>query len=362
MLRHMGQHGGGVLVYTRNLLPRLLDLGSEHEFVLLYQHRAQLGAYGGHDHVREVALPVPSRLLWDQVAVPVLARRERLDILFNPKYSLPLAVRCPTVFVCHGMDWYVTPQWSRWTDRLNHRVLIPRYARKATKVIAVSETAREHFIHFLRVAPERVETVYLGVNEDFYVDPDARRRQEVRERYDLPERFFLYVGQIYPPKNFGRLLRAYARVGPELGIPLVVAGELRWLSGDELALVGELGLESWVVHPGWIEHDELPVYYRLATALLMPSLYEACPSPPLEAMASDCPVLTADRHGTAEIAGGAALLLNPESVEEIAAGIERIATDQDLRKRLISEGRRRVRDFSWETCARETLRVLEGAA
>lgn len=362
MLRHMGQHGGGVLVYTRNLLPRLLELGSEHEFVLMYQDARHVGTYDDRDYVKEVAVPVPSRIAWDQLAVPYVARRENLDLLFNPKYSLPLVTSCRTVFVCHGMDWYVVPQWSRWLDRLNHRLLIPRYARKATKVIAVSDTAREHFIHYLDVATEKVKTIHLGVSEIFHESHSEESLRQVRASRDLPERYFLYCGQIYPPKNFGRLLKAYAKVGPELGIPLVVAGEHRWLCGDELALVETLGLDDWIVRPGWIEHDELPAFYRFATALIMPSLYEACPSPPLEAMAMECPVLTADRHGTKEIAGDAALLVNPESVDEIAIGMRRIALDRELRQRLVEAGRRRVRQFSWETCASETLRALENTA
>lgn len=362
MLRHMGQHGGGVLVYTRNLLPRLLDLGSDHEFVLLYQDRRYLGTYGDRDHVKEVAVSVPSRVAWDQLAVPRVARREKLDLLFNPKYSLPLVTSCRTVFVCHGMDWYVMPEWSRRIDRLNHRYLIPRYARKADRIIAVSNTAREHFLHYLDVPPDRVETVYLGVNETFFEPISESRLDEARTRHGLPERFLLYCGQIYPPKNFGRLLRAYARVGPALGIPLVVAGEHRWLSGDELALVEELDIGEWIVRPGWIDHEELSAFYRLATGLLLPSLYEACPSPPLEAMAAECPVLTANRHGTKEIAGDAALLVDPEDQEEMTAGIRRLVTDEALRRRLVEAGRRRVRHFSWEKCARETLRVLESAA
>ena len=101
----------------------------------------------------------------------------------------------------------------------------------------------------------------------------------------MPERFFLYVGQIYPAKNFGRLLRAYAQIGPKSGIHLVVAGYPSYLYKKDLSLIGKLGLESWITQVGWIDHDTLPAFYVLARALLLPSLYEACPSPPIEAMA-----------------------------------------------------------------------------
>ena len=359
MLRHMGQHGGGVMVYTKNLLRELLALDSPHEFVLMYQDPRFLGTYGNGGRVREIAVRAPSVVLWDQMVVPYLARREKLDLIFNPKYSVPLAAPCPSVFVCHGLDWYVMPQWSRWMDRLNHRYLMPKFAAKAAKIIAVSNTARDHVLHYLPVSAERVETIYLGVVEGFHDPIPATRLEEVREAYDLPKRFFHYCGQIYPPKNFGRLLQAFATVGPPLGISLVVAGEHRWLCEDDLALVKALGISRWVVRPGWIAHEELPAFYRLAEALVMPSLYEACPSPPLEAMASGCPVVTANRHGTKEIAGDSAVLVDPEDIESIAGGMRRIVTDHDLRNRLTTAGHRRARQFTWQKCARETLGVLE---
>ncbi len=110
---------------------------------------------------------------------------------------------------------------------------------------------------------------------------------------------------------------------------------------------------------GWIDRETLPAFYALAEALIFPSLYEACPSPILEAMASGCPIVTANRHGTAELAGQAAVLVDPEDVGSIADGIRRVATDQGLRQQLMEAGRQRVKDFSWEKCTRQTMKVLE---
>jgi glycosyltransferase involved in cell wall biosynthesis len=155
------------------------------------------------------------------------------------------------------------------------------------------------------------------------------------------------------------LLRAYAKVGPERGIYLVVAGEHRWLCEEELALVDRLGISPWIVFPGWIEHDDLPAFYSLAEALVMPSLYEACPSPILESMSSGCPVVTSNRYGTLELSGNAAVLVDPDDIESIAEGMRRIMDERDLRLHLIEAGRERARSFTWAKCAQETLRVLE---
>lgn len=359
MLRHYNQHGGGVWVYTRNLLREMLSLGTPHEFILLYQDPSLVGTYGNGDRVREVAINAPSIFLWDQLAVWRAERKERLDLIFNPKYSLPLMAGCRTVFVCHGLDWYVMPWGSKWIDRLNHRYLIPQYARKADAIIAVSNTTRQHVIEYLGIDENRVHTVYHGVDEDFGKPIPNERLEEVRKTYQLPERFFLYVGQIYPPKNFRRLLQAYAQVGPKLGVSLVIAGEHRWLCEDELALINRLGIFPWVVWSDWIDRNTLPAFYALAESLLLPSLYESFGLPLLEAMSSGCPVITANRYATRELAEGAGILVDPEDIDSIADGMRRVATEQDLRERLVKSGRERASGFSWKKCAEKTLQVLQ---
>lgn len=375
MLRHYDQHGGGVKVYTHNLLRELLALNSGHDLVLAYENTKWLGSYGDGGRVREIAIEtrsvVSSKLLlmkraddflWDQFAMPRVEKKEKLDLIFNPKYSLPLRARCRTVFVCHGLPAHVMRSGMRWFDHLNHYFLMRKYAHKADAIIAVSDTTRENVVEYLGVDEDRVHTVYLGIGEAFCKRISPEVLEETRCTYRLPERFFLYCGQIYPPKNFGRLIQAYSRVGPQLGISLVVAGEQSqsMLSGEDIGLINRLGLSPWVVQTGWIDHDTLPGFYALAEALLLPSLYEACPSPILEAMATGCPIVTSNRYGTAELAGQAAVLVDPEDVESIADGMRRVVTKHDLRSRLIEVGRERAGNFSWEKCAQETLCVLEG--
>ncbi len=360
MLRHYDQHMGGVRVYTSKLLEAMLALRSGHQFVLLYRNPALLGTYAGDPQVEEVALPARTFLGWDQIAVPRAVRRHGIDLLFNPKYSIPLNAGCRSVWVCHGLDWYVMPWASRFVDRLSHRFLVPRYAAKADEIIAVSEVTRRHVMQYLNVPAEKVVTVYSGVDDVFRRPLADSRLREIKTKYSLPHRFLLYAGAIYPPKNFARLVQAYARVGPERGIPLVVAGgENRFLSERELEEPESLGIGDWVRRPGWIPQEDLAGFYALADALLLPSLFESCGLPVLEAMASGCPVVTADRYGTKELAEGSAVLVNPEEVESIAEGIRRVLDDRTLRTELVAAGRVRSRDFTWRRCAVETLQALE---
>ena len=363
MLRHFDQHGGGVRVYTHQLLRALLHLNSPHEFVFLYKNPSLLGTYAQEPNVTEIAAPSPHVLWWDQLEIPKLVRRHGIELLYNLKYSIPLNVRCPTAWVCHGLDWYVMPWASRRIDRLSHKYLVPRYAQRADAIIAVSEVTREHVMQYLGVPASKVHTIYSGVDEAFRRPRDEAACLALRERYELPQRFLLYSGAIYPPKNFTRLVQAYARVGPKLDVSLVIAGgENRFLSEHELKVPEEMGLGRWVRWLGWVEPAQLPSLYQMALGLALPSLFESYGLPIAEAMAAGCPVLTADRYGTREIAGDAALLVNPESVEEIAAGMARLIEDEALRSRLTAAGRERMRDMTWDRSARQTLAVLEQIA
>jgi glycosyltransferase involved in cell wall biosynthesis len=360
MLRHFDQHEGGVKVYTRELMNAIVAGNTRHEIVMLYRNRKRLGTYAGIDNVSEVLLEGGPIVYWDQVKVPRAVRELGIDVLFNPKYSIPLSVHCATAWVCHGLDWYVMPQASRWIDRLNHRLLIPQYAAKSDAVIAVSETTREHVMKYLGVPGERVHTVYSGLSDAFHRPLEQRQLDETRKRFNLPARFLLYCGAVYPPKNFTRLIRAYAKVGPARAVPLVIAGgSNRFLSANELLEPQRQGISDWVHWIGWLDNADLPAVYRLAEGLLLPSLYESVGMPVMEAMASGCPTLTANRYGTLELAEGAALLVDPDSIEDIAGGIVRLLEDQQLRARLRSAGAERAQRFTWQRTAAEVMDVLE---
>jgi glycosyltransferase involved in cell wall biosynthesis len=360
MLRHFDQHDGGVKVYTRELLNAIIAANTRHEIVLLYRDRKRLGTYGGTNRVSEVLLEGGPIFYWDQVKVPRAVRSLGIDVLFNPKYSIPLNVHCSTAWVCHGLDWYVMPQASRWIDRLNHRLLIPKYAAKSDAVIAVSETTREHVMKYLDVPGERVHTIYSGLSDVFHQSQDREQLEAARRRFSLPPRFLLYCGAVYPPKNFTRLIQAYAKVGPSRGVPLVIAGgSNRFLSAHELLEPQRQGISDWVHGIGWLDNADLPAVYRLAEGLLLPSLYESVGMPVMEAMACGCPTLTANRYGTLELAEGAAVLIDPDSIEDIATGIVRLLEDQPLRTKLRAAGLKRAERFTWQRTAAEVMNVLE---
>jgi glycosyltransferase involved in cell wall biosynthesis len=215
------------------------------------------------------------------------------------------------------------------------------------------------------VDPGRVHVVYLGRDQAFGPVRDADQIAHVRERYGIVGRYLLYVGTLQPRKNLARVIDAFAGLAgdPALaGVQLVLAGKRGWLYDDLFAQVTRLGLTSRVVFPGYVEEADLPALLSGALALVFPSLYEGFGIPVLEAGACGVPVITSKTSSLPEVAGDAALLVDPHDVDAIADALLRIATDAELRAELDRRGQENVKRFSWEKCARETLTVLEEAA
>lgn len=363
MLRHLRQHAGGVRIYTEHMLERLLATHTRHEFVFMYQDRGLLGTYAGRAGVEETALELPGGPLWDQLAVPWLARRHQVDVIFNPKFSVPFLSSRPKVFVLHGSEWFVIPQAFLWYDRLYARALVPLYCRRATRVITVADRVKQDAVEFTGVDASKFVRVHNGFDRERFapvLDQDVRDR--IRARYALPERYLLWVGQLYPPKNFGRIVRALDRIRDRFHHPLIIAGEPRWSASPDLAAIEELGLQDRVRFLGWVSQDDLPGLYSMADLFLFPSLHEGFGIPLVEAMASGCPIVTSRTGSPPEVVRDAGVLVDPLDVDSIAEGIARVLSDAELRHDLSRRGIERARAFSWERCAEEVLTILESCA
>lgn len=358
-LRTLGEQGG-IAVYSRSLLGALLPLAPQHEFLLFYSQARHLGQFAGHANAREMLVTSSFKGLWDQVEVPWVAAREKVDVLFHTKFAVPLLSRCKTVMVLHGSERFVYPQFSLRSDILFFKTIYPFYLRRASAIISVSENARRDVIKYLHLDPAKVHTVHLATSGQFRRLEDRAALETVRGKYGLPARFVLNVGLIYPGKNIPNLLRALKRVREsEPDLHLVIAGTGKRMYKDELALIRSMGLEHAVHMPGYIPHQDLVAVYNLAQAVVFPSYYESFPAIPLEANACGCPVVTTRTGGTPEAAGDAALYVEPTDVDGIATAMLRVLREPALREDLVAKGYRNVARFSWEKTARATLAILE---
>lgn len=347
MLRHYEQHEGGVKHYTSTLLPLLFTLGAEHRYVLIYQNPKLLGTYAAYPNVEELVSRVPGTILWDQLAVPWVTRHRQLDIIFNPKFTVPLLHPARKIFVLHGSEWFAIPRHFKWYDRVYCRTVVPWYCHRADAFIAVANKVKEDAVRYVRADPEKIFPIHNAIDpRQFYLIQNEARLTEVRTRHRLPEKFVLWVGQIESRKNVKRLLRAFAAIAREFPHQLVIAGEQRWSTREELSEVGALGLEQRIQFLGWVPHTDLPAIYRLAELLAFPSLYEGFGIPLVEAMACGCPILTANTCAPPEVVDGAGYLVDPYDVDAIAAGLRITLSDPALRAAMIARGLERAKAFS----------------
>ncbi len=364
MLRAFGEKGG-VGVYTRNLVSELLALDQANEYVLYYQEASDAGRFADRPNVLEKILPIQNKALWDQIAIPWACRRDRIDLVVHPKFTAPLLARCPAVMVVHGADWFMPDQahYYHWLDVRYMRAVMPFYFKKCALVISVSRLTTENFNRVLNLPPDKVKTIYFGPARHFQRVTDPRRLAVVRSHYELPPHFILTLTKGRggdKRKNLGRLFQAYARYHSRTADPvkLVVGGE----NAAHFQELYHLPLEGYgrdILFPGWIEQADLPAVYTMADLYLYPSNLEAFPIPLTEAMTCGTPIVTSNVNGLAEIAGDAAVLVDPTDPEAIAGAIERVLGDTDLRASLSARGRERARLFTWDRCAREFLASLE---
>lgn len=338
---------GGTEIYLRRLLAALASIDRDNEyFIFTNRETTDLVPRQANFHARPQAVRArfrPARILWEQIVLPVQAAG--LDILFNPGFTSPVLAPCASVTVFHDLQHAHHPEYFRWFDLPFWRLLLWASAHRARRVIAVSEATRADLARVYGLPPERIDVVLHGVEPEFFALDRTRT-----------EPIVLCVSTLHPHKNLDRLIRAYARRKRDWR--LIVAG-MRGFFADALdALIRELGVQNSVELTGWISHEELLQLYARARAFVYPSTFEGFGMPVLEAMAAGIPVACSDIAPLREVAGDAALLFDPLSEDSIAAALDRIAADGELRARLAEAGPERARSFTWERAARETLATL----
>ncbi len=344
-------HDFGIGTYIRNLLRQLARLDRQTEFVLICrpEDRSALASLG--ENFRPVPERAGSYSITEQVRIPLVLRREGVTLFHAPHYVLPPLVSCRSVVTIHDCIHLMFPQYLRNRVALAYaRMSIALAARRATRVLTVSDTSKRDILRFVDVPPDKIDVIYNAYDERFAHEPGEEDVVRIRERYQLQDAFVLYAGNVKPHKNLGRLIEAFdlvrARGLDHLKLVLI---------GDEISKYAALRravhqhqLHKHVRFLGYLPQETLAVMYRLAGVFVFPSLYEGFGLPPLEAMASGTPVVTSNVSSLPEVAGDAALLVDPYDPDAIADGIYRVLTDEALRRGLRQKGLARARQFSWE--------------
>jgi glycosyltransferase involved in cell wall biosynthesis len=347
--------------YSLFLIRALLELDGTNQYLLYFNQPPQPQLFPAQPNATLHALPFPR--LWTHVRLSWEMAAHAPDVLFVPAHVLPLVhPRCSVVTV-HDLGYLYYPQahtrgarwYLNWSTRYN--------ARAATHLIADSQATRRDLLTHCGVAQDKVSVVYPGYDPQFMPVRDDTRLCEVRARYGLPASYMLYVGTLQPRKNLARLVAAFAALVAQ-GTPadLALAGKKGWLYDALFAQVRQLGLETRVHFVGYVPQEELPALLSGAQVFVLPSLYEGFGLPVLEAMACGTPVICSNTSSLPEVAGDAALLVNPDDTDQLASAMRRILADGGLRRDLAQKGLAQVKHFSWTRCAQETLAILEACA
>ncbi len=366
MLRSLDEYGG-IGIYTRYLTEELLEMDRSNQYVLFYRSPANLGRFSHFENVFERVVSARNKALWDQVAIPLACWREKVDLVFHPKFTVPLLAPCKAVMVVHGADWFI-PEQARFYNRLDVRYIktvMPLYFKKASAVISVSQLTTDNFNRVLNLPPGKVRTVYFGPAKHFRPVEEPAILEAVKARYDLPDKFVLTLSKYGggDRKNIANIFRAYEIYHRQAQAPhKLVVGGLECAKFRQDYGLPSNGHGQDILFPGWIDQSDLPAVYSMADAYLYPSNLEAFPIPVAEAMACGTPMVTSNANGLVEIAGDAALLVDPEDPQEISSALGRLLGDSRLRTELAEKGLARAQRFRWDKCARETLSILESLA
>jgi glycosyltransferase involved in cell wall biosynthesis len=344
-------HDFGIGTYIRNLLRQLARLDRDTEFVLLCRpdDAASLASLG--NNFRAIVETAPNYSIAEQVKIPVALQREGVTLFHAPHYVLPPLVRCRSVVTIHDCIHLMFPQYLPNRMALAYaRTSIRLAARRATRVLTVSESSKRDILRFVDMEPDKIDVIYNAFDERFAVEPREEEVVRVRERYQLHDEFVLYAGNVKPHKNLERLIEAFDRVRKRGldHLKLVIIGDEISKYTSLRRAVHTHQLHKYVRFLGYLPEETLAVMYRLAGVFVFPSLYEGFGLPPLEAMASGTPVVTSNVSSLPEVAGDAALLVDPYDPDSIAAAIERVLTDERVRRDLRQKGVARARQFSWE--------------
>lgn len=355
--------GAGISWYQVNLLRHLAQVSPDwlRYHVFLSDPTFQAPALTIHRSRLPTRRPIV-RIFWEQLLQPLALRQAGVDLLHALAFVAPVAAPCPFVVTIYDLSFLRYPDAFRPFNRWYLSTFTACSVRRAKAIITISESTRQDVINLLGALPERVHTIYCGVDPAFQPLPAAEVAAFKAAR-GLPNTFILFLGTLEPRKNVDGLIRAYAhwRQLDPAAPPLIVAGGKGWYYTKIFQLVETLGLTGAVHFPGYVPHEDLPRWFNAASLFVYPSHFEGFGLPVLEAMACGTPVITSTVSSLPEVTGadGAAVLVDPTEPDMLAQAMAQLLSQPDRRAAMAAQGRVRAAGFQWERTARETVAVYQ---
>lgn len=287
------------------------------------------------------------------------------DVFFSPHIFLAaLSGQCPSVATFHDLSFERYKEFYSIQKRYWHFSMDPkRQAKRAQKIIAVSESTKKDLVEIYKIPAGKVQVVYSGADPVSRIPYPASGTAEIRKKYGLPDKYILYLGTIEPRKNIVGLIKAFELFCTKYQAlsakyKLVIAGAKGWLYRDVFRAYMNSPQKSDIVFTGFVENDDKREVCKSADLFVYPSFFEGFGFPPLEAMAAGVPVIASSSSSLSEAVGSGALTVDPYNIGELAWAMNELLANQRIRNKMIEKGREQVKKFSWEKCAQETLEIL----
>jgi glycosyltransferase involved in cell wall biosynthesis len=358
-IHSIGSNKGGNETYYRELIGELAKVRCDHNFLLYYTNPVAVQHIPANDHFALKRLSPAHSVLRIPLTIPRRASLDRLD-LYHAQFIVPPFLKCKTVTTIPDIAFEHYPQFFSAHQRAWSKVLIRSSAKKADHIITVSEYSKRDLVETYGIRAEKISVTYEGAGEEFAPADRQKAKDEIARKYPIGGDFVLYLGRLQARKNLMRLVNAYAHIR-KAGFPhkLVLAGQQDTLFEPVCSRIRELKLENEIVLPGYVAAADVPTFYNAAEVFVYPSLFEGFGLPIMEAMACGTPVVTSRGSSLEEVAGDAAVLVDPLDELSIAEALKRVLAEPELRRSLGQAGLRRSRQFSFANAARQTIGVYE---
>jgi glycosyltransferase involved in cell wall biosynthesis len=357
-LRRIGNPGIGR--YMRGLAESVISCAPHHDYLLILPFGYQNGICADAAQVQKITSRAKCYSVREQVEIPAVLYREKVDLLHSPHFNLPLLSPCRSVVTIHDVIYHACPQdLTSFTGKLYYRAMISAAARKAGKVITVSEFSKQAIVEHLKVASETIQVIYPGIGSSFRAASEEHIAA-VRHQHGITAGYILYTGIFKPRKNHAALIQAFRHVhDSDASAQLVIAGPWDQSAEKLRVLARTLGIGNKVVFTGFVSESDLPALYSGARVYACPSLYEGFGFTVLEAMACGVPVVCSPCTSLPEVAGQAALYADPNSGDAFARALVRAFKDDSLRASMIERGAENVKRFQWSCAAAKMVEAYE---
>lgn len=354
----------GVGHYTYHLVDSLLKCDNKNEYFLFFDRSFKDTKYFKRDNSTVKYFPFIQYkkflpFAYSHLLVAAFLGRQWLDVYHSPAYTIPLTYTKSAVVTVHDLAIYHQAKWFPKGQKFATKISVPTSVKKAKKIIAVSESTKRDINKFLKIPAHKIKVIYEGI------DKRVKKNLKVKEKFGIKNKFIFFLGTLEPRKNIVGLIKAFNKLrGTSIykNYQLVIAGAKGWLFKDIFETVKDLKLSKKVIFTDYVSQEDKIGLLDAASLFVFPSFYEGFGLPVLEAMRQGTPVICSNITSLPEVAGQAAILVNPYKIKDISQAIQKVLTDRKLYNQLLGAGFEQAKRFAWEKCARETLKIYEEVA